>query len=391
MKKSRVLLSAAAFIVLAASPLPVFAGEAQYNPNNAAASVSGLPGMGLSYPTIQAPTAAQPGEAVPYSAQQTLGGEVPAAAAQAPQNNNASTPAAKTSQSDDTKTEKSVTQPPVVVQEYDENGEPYTNRYHKEHTSRMAMVMLRRPELKPSQFVLRLTPRSLGTGCVRVSKIPSTVDFKEGAIEVTLDEFRIDGRGLTLAPEYNCDLHPKNPTADIVLDRDDLTSKGIKLLKLKTGQVKDGQITDTFDVDINNERIRLKPDKMMQRTPPRFKTYQLSNIRAPLTHWFYPEGTVILYVPGAKGEDVTSQVVSMAKAQGLEPLSDEWPDFRSPLIDQNQWYFVDKKGVVSKSPDINGGTVAGTVQITQIVYGLEKDEKQTKDIPVFARKPNSYE
>ena len=81
----------------------------------------------------------------------------------------------------------------------------------------------------------------------------------------------------------------------------------------------------------------------------------------------------------------------MAKAQGLELLSEEWPDFRSPLVDQNQWYFVDKKGVVSKSPDINGGTVAGTVQITQIVYGLEKDEKQTKDIPVFARKPNSYE
>lgn len=389
MKKSRVLLTAAAFVLLAAPS--VLAGESPYNPQGASSGISAMPGMGLSYPTIQAPTAAQPGAAVPYSAQKTLGEEVPAAAAQAPGNNsqNVSTSTVKSAtgtENQPTKSEKPIIEPPIVVQQYDDNGEPYTDRYHKEHLPRMAMVMLRRPEFKPSQFILRLIPREGMTTCVKYSKIPSTIDFKEGAIEITLEDYTIDSRNLTLAPHYKCNLHPKNPTADVILDRDDLTAKSIKFLKLKVGQV-----TDTFDVDINQQRIRLKPNKMMQRTPPRFKTFALSNIRAPLTHWFYPEGTVILYVPDAKGQNVTDQVITMAKSKGLEPINDAWPDFRSPLVNQDQWYFIDKKGAVAKSPDIIQGTVAGTVQITQTIYGLEKDEQQTKDIPVFARAPNSYE
>lgn len=399
MKKSRVLLSAAAFVVLAASPAPVFAGETPYNPGGAAANVAGLPGMGLSYPpTIQTPTAAQPGEAVPYSAQQTLGGESPAAAAQAPQNNgqNAGAPAGAATQGNQgpTKTEKAVVQAPVVVQEYDENGEPYSDMwYRKESLPHMAIVMLRRPEFKTGQFLLRLIPREGTTGCVKFSKIPSTVDFKEDAVDITLEDFRVDSRRLTLAPEYNCDLHPKNPTADIILDRDDLTAKGIKFLRLKISHPGDkvGMTADTYDIDINKQRIRLKPDKLMQRTTLRFNPYQLSNIRTPLTHWFYPEGTVILYVPGAKDPNIADQVISMAKAKGLEPINDEWPDFYSPLASNDQWFFIDKKGAVTKNADINEGTVAGTVQISETIYGLEKDEKRTKDIPVFARKPNSYE
>src|ERR1044072_7047713 len=115
------------------------------------------------------------------------------------------------------------------------------------------------------------------------------------------------------------------------------------------------------------KRIRLMPSSM-QRTAPMFKPVKFGSIVTPLTHWFYPEGTVILYVPGAKeGVDTKEAVWTMAKSESLQPIQDEFIDFKPPQADPRFYYFSDRKGTLSKNAGIASGVVAGTIPVKKMV------------------------
>jgi hypothetical protein len=383
--KSRILLSAA-LILCSVVPSGARASDAIASSPGSMSRISSVPGMGLSYPTIVSPPTADPGSTVPYSAQRPNGPEAPAQKRDTTDDDNAYPAPSKSSGR--SSGIALIPRPPSIERgpAYDNWGQPYSTAYFKKKPRNLTITMLRRPEMKPDQFILRLAIQNLISGCPKLGNLPSKVDFKESSIEITLEDYTVDLRNMTRAPHYACHTRPYTPKADIVLSRDDIAAKGVKQIKLKVGQY-----TDSYDIDMTAQRIRLMPSSM-QRSAPMFKPLKFGNILTPLTHWFYPEGTVILYVPGAKeGTDTKEALWAMAKSEGLEPIQEEFIDFKSPQADPRVYYFIDRKGTLSKNAGIASGVVAGTIPVKKIVYGLEKDEETTEDLQVIARLPSAYE
>lgn len=379
---SKIILPAAALILL--NVIPAIAGNSG---PGWASRLTATPNAGVSYPaapTIVTPATAPPGQEVPFSTQTPSGpGNPPVVQPAGNQSaGNSQTTSANTAGGAIAVAPPAPIPPPVA---YDSSGHPYSGRYFKKHSHNMTIALLRRPELKPGQFMLHVAVQYVVSGCPKMSKIPTTVNFKESAVEILLDDYMVDMRKLTPAPQYGCHLRPYTPFADIILDKDDLVAKNIHQIKLKVGQY-----SDTYDIDLNAQRIRLAPSTM-QRTPPMFHTVKVGGLSTPLTHWFYPAGTVILYVPGAKDRDLSDAVSALAKEKGLEPMQNEFPDFQAPTT-LSQYYYIDKNGTLAKSHDIaQGAVVAGTIPAAKNVYGLEKNEQVTENLQVLARLPNSYE
>jgi hypothetical protein len=379
---SKIILPAVALILFNA--VPAIAGSAGGFSQRIIAS----PDAGVSYPvapTIVTPAAAQPGQEVPFSTQTPSGSGTPPLVQPTSNQPAASSPAggAQATSTGAAGAKPAAPIPPPIA--YDGSGHPYSGQYFKKHSHSMTIALLRRPELKPGQFMLHLAVQYIVSGCPKMSKIPTTVNFKESAFEILLDDYTVDMRKLTPAPQYACHLRPYTPFADVILDKDDLVAKDIHQIKLKVGRY-----SDTYDIDLNAQRIRLAPSTM-QRTPPMFQTVKVGGLSTPLTHWFYPAGTVILYVPGAKDRDLSDAVAALAKEKGLEPMQDEFPDFKAPTA-RPQYYYIDRNGTLGKNHEIaEGAVVAGTVPAAKKLYGLEKDEQTTETLEVLARLPNSYE
>ena len=275
------------------------------------------------------------------------------------------------------------------VDAYDENGEPYGNQYYQASPANMQVSLLHPPGLQPGQVELHLSSTMQLTSCIHISSLPHMVKYSDdGDVTVTLKRFTIDMRGLNDDPGYNChQATVPTPTADVVLDRDDLRKRGTKHIEI----VSDGGTTDRYDVILTDHQIRMQPSKegggVAVALPAR-----PTLVRNPLQHWFYPAGTVILYVPGVPhGHDINDELEHAARARGLTPLTELWPEFKSPLTQPQLHYYVDKDDKVLKGVPNGEGTVVGSVTIDKTVYGLQGDEIEKKDLPIYGRAPNTYE
>ncbi|HEY8192184.1 MAG TPA: hypothetical protein VIG74_07145, partial [Alphaproteobacteria bacterium] len=112
----------------------------------------------------------------------------------------------------------------------------------------------------------------------------------------------------------------------------------------------------------------------------------LYGLKDSMKLWFYPEGTVMLYAPGTDvaNPQLPEKIYALATARGLIPLEEIYPDFKSPLVKNDFYYYVDKTGNTGE------GTF-GTVNVDHTVYGLKADYPTYREIPVMAKLPGEME
>lgn len=287
---------------------------------------------------------------------------------------------------------------PVSAQNTDAYGEPYSSKYYREQPSRVGLALMRHPDLPPGKFVIYLTTQNNITGCVKFGNLEHEAIFKQKTLEIIVESYTVDMRNLTKAPHYDCYQGIKNPSAKIVLDRDDIIDRGLEKVVFKTGRR-----GEEYDIKINDQFVRLMPaqrrasgsplTKQAAPAPRRFENLSISGVKNSLIHWFYPEGTMILTIPDAKpDQDTAAAMVDFMRKNNLTPIEDILPDFRQPTTTTQVYYVVDKKGTFAHQPQMkSGGMVIGAVEVEDTLYGLHHDYAAGEALTVMARLPGAYD
>lgn len=271
----------------------------------------------------------------------------------------------------------------------DPEGIPYDSKYWQSRPDTNVISLIRRPELTEDQFILRISDPYGVSGCVDVKNYSTFTEFTDGVLEVNIGPTTVDMRDQPQFAHLQCDLRTKTPMAEIIINRQDLMKNGVKKFRLRNMWS-----TNNYNVTLRDNRVSILPDIAEAAIPQRFKPQPIPGRKTPLVYWFYPLGTVLLWVPG---EDDTKQmqdnIRKFAAEQGLVPLEKIYLDFKSPRTEGKYQYFVDTEGKFAKNPyeDMKNGMPVGTVKGEKRVYGLEKDEYKPYDITVYAKIPGMYD
>ncbi|MCB9989486.1 MAG: hypothetical protein H6868_09190 [Rhodospirillales bacterium] len=250
--------------------------------------------------------------------------------------------------------------------------------------NRLQIALLHNDGGEPGQFILKLAALNAMNGCPKIGPISYTSEFKDIFLDIKIGDYQVDMADLPAAPHYGCNQEQSQPTASIVLSRDMLKENNTKTIRFDSGYS-----IEYYDVLLTDDAITLRRADKEYLLPSRIEEARVPAKKEPLSLWFYPENTVILYAPKAgKDQDISAQVEKLALSRGLVPLSSVMPDFTSPLIQSNYAYYVDKSGRFSKNKD---GGLLGKIEMPVEIYGLEQNYIKMKDLEIFARRPGLYE
>ena len=121
-----------------------------------------------------------------------------------------------------------------------------------------------------------------------------------------------------------------------------------------------------------------------------FKPYKTQTRKTPLTHWFYPEGTLILEAPAAQ-EDVSAQLTALSLAKGFTEIETRLDGFEPAFKKPNTLYVIDETMAVASGIEPGIQKAIGTVDISETLLGPDGPYDVPKKIDVLARIPGSVE
>lgn len=270
----------------------------------------------------------------------------------------------------------------------DRHGVPYSNKYFPNKPESNVISLVRKPELKEDQFILRITDPHMMNGCTNMSDYITSAEYKDMYLDIAIYGNIVDLRDQPQYAHFQCNQQSKVPVADIVLNRSDI-------LKNETQQIRlhNGNDTNYYNIKLGTNKVLILPDSSDVAVTRRFKPHNIPGRKTSLVYWFYPLGTVIMWVPGMEnGPAETGKLKAFAKQKGLTPLDTVFPDFKSPLTGDQFHYFVDTAGhFEDDDPDLAYGKPIGNIFIDKQVYGLEKDEIELDELVVYARRPGLYD
>ena len=268
------------------------------------------------------------------------------------------------------------------------SGNSYSNKYYQKHPTGILIALKRADGLAPRQFILSLSAKDAVTGCARLGNLGFESAFSDIYLNIKIDAYTVDMRNPTATPPAGCDRRYQVPKAEIILSLDDLAAHKTQHIRFKTGM-----FTDNFVVDLGDNSIQISPAQ--NGTTSEFSRYQpqkIPHVKNPLSLWFYPEGTLILYAPDAPGGlNLRPYMDELAAQSGLVPLESALPGFTPPVDTPYVFYYLDKEKRLAATPGIDGGVPAGKIMAQTKFYGLKGDELTPRTLNVMARTPGLYE
>lgn len=246
----------------------------------------------------------------------------------------------------------------------------------------MSVSLVRDPALPEGGFILRILYQGAAmSGCPKLKDPAFETEFSGPFVNITVENVTIDEN----ASYKDCNAIAQSPKADVVMNRQELADKGVEQIRIESGDFK-----ETFKVILTEHSVTLDQDCSLGCGLVA-KPQKIYGTKDSMRLWFYPAGTVILYVSSI-GEvpDADHKVRDMAVRRGLVPLTDIIPDFSSPLARAGMFYYVDDKGLYLREGEA-GPVPVGAVQLDKTIYGLHGDETIRQDAVVFARRPGPNE
>lgn len=271
---------------------------------------------------------------------------------------------------------------------HDSAGDAYNQKYYLVRPKSVAVSLAHAKGGRPDEFVLRMTATEPNSGCPKLGQLAYEMNFQDIYMLASVSAYSVDLRDLPLAPQYQCAKGYQYPSAEIPLSVSTLKDNKTAYMRFQAGKK-----FDTYEVKLNDHSIQLYPSNTLGSLKPTYGAMQIANVKNPLKLWFYPEGTVILRASGTPEDTINLQEAmdSFASDNGLEPLKESIPEFRSPLEDKNSFYYVDKRKSLSERPGIDKGIPVGEIPVPVTMFGLAGDETVHQQMKVFAHTPGAYE
>ncbi len=272
--------------------------------------------------------------------------------------------------------------------ELDDKGEPYSSKYWSGLPNDNVISLVRKPELTEDQFILRITNPYVVNGCAELSNYGYSAEYRDIYLDIAVEGITVDMRSQPQYAHYQCNQNTQMPVADIVMNRQDIISNETQQIRLHNGND-----TNYYNVMLSDNMVKILPDSGDVSLARRFKPHHIPGKKTSLLYWFYPIGTIVMWVPGGENDpDITGKLRSFAKTKNLVPLETIYPDFESPLTDTQYQYFVDTTGqFADNNTELVNGKPVGNIFVDKTVYGLEKDEIELGEMTVYAKTPGMYE
>lgn len=246
----------------------------------------------------------------------------------------------------------------------------------------MSVSLVRDPALPEGGFILRLLYQGTSmSGCPKLNNPAFETEYVGPFVNITVEDVTIDEN----VSYRDCNAVAQSPKADVIMNRQELADKGVEKVQINNGDFK-----ETFKVILTDHSVALEQDCSLGCGLVA-RPQKIYGSKDSLRLWFYPAGTVILYV-SSTGDvpDADRKVRDMAAQRGLTPLTDIISDFSSPLARAGMFYYVDGKGLYLREGEA-GPVPVGAVQLDKTIYGLHGDETIPQDAVVFARRPGPNE
>lgn len=258
-------------------------------------------------------------------------------------------------------------------------AEAYGKLYYKKNPAAIMLSLARAPGLEAGQFILRLEAKDGISGCAKLSPLSYEVSFSGIYMDVTISDYTVDMRNPGKTTLYGCAFAPQTPAADIPLNISDIKDKGTKRIRFHA----DG-LLEYYDIKYTDSHITLALSPDGPPGPKRYRPLAANGIKDPLTFWFYPQNTLVLYAPAArKDENMGAAIEAFARTKGLTPLQEIYSDFSPPLAPPAFYYYVDSTGFFNGLVIGESGSAVGTLNINR---------KTGPDVLyLFARRPGRYE
>ncbi len=229
------------------------------------------------------------------------------------------------------------------------------------------------PNVSESKFTLRLASYGEVAGCASMTEPELETQMVSGRLKlkVTDSEVILNDEDPRYSP-YDCETKNNRSFFDVELDRDELISKKIKKVKLKSEEY--GDFIEA-DIDINEDRIE-------------FITKSSAGSHM-VTFWFFPDNAVVLTAPQAKSnQDVKALIRDFGIAQGLTPMENRLEGFELPYTAKNYVMFTDQNNaVINQLETVDARVQLGDITPLRTVHSINGQSEEPYALPVFASVP----
>jgi len=230
-----------------------------------------------------------------------------------------------------------------------------------------------------SQFAIELSTGDVVSGCWKVSQIGHKASFTEAGymdIEITPYTRQAIDNG-------DCPSGTQTPKGQIILDKDDLSKRGVKNIRFRNGNV-----IDRYEIMTHSNRVELKPNTKVGFKPTRLVGEGKDRMILPMNG----EKIIALHIPMLKhGADIKNEINIFARRNNLEPLSQEklshyGMNGGKGTSASGPYLFTDTNNMFFGQLSGQNYVEVGSINIDQMHDGMNGVGAVQKPIKVFATK-----
>jgi len=231
------------------------------------------------------------------------------------------------------------------------------------------LTLVKPDTMQGNEFAIIMHAPQIVTGCFDFTPLEyKTKMVNNHYLSVNVKSFRREAQS-----HGKCDTRNQTISNQLVLDADDLRSRGIKQIRFSNKRA-----IDHFDINFDQGNMILRPQSMVA-----FKPTQLTGVDKD--HVIFNLGghknIVALHVPMARdGEDVTNAVRQLAYSHSLLPAFDQAGLEKHP----NVYYFKDDQNMILEGLKQGSYIEFGQISVLRPYATQDGLAKTPQELKVFA-------
>ncbi len=267
--------------------------------------------------------------------------------------------------------------PPAVQSANNQKEQQQAQQGFQSPTS-ITVALVNHDYMDPNQFGIQMTVPDMVSGCFEISPLEYEAEFIDPYfLDIKVKKYRMvmpEGR----ADLQKCSVQNKMATALMVLDKNDLKSRGTKEIRFSADAGR-----DVYDIVLTDSEFQLIP-----QTTNVFKPKSLTgDLKDRMAYSFNGDGTIVLQVPMAKPDDNIAQEIEIfATSRALTPMKNGINVMNNGL---KTFAYRDDNGRFGVLLNDDGYAEIGTITVMRPHDGPDGRTQAPVELTVFATRPGT--